>query len=168
MYNSRFEEARLKAEDENVFAACGHDRATEAAANALKNMAEAVVDGNICVAAMLQFVVWYRGRCRQARRKWCEGGKSVYQMRNDRLVSHFNLNLLTRSTNPAQFRRSPKAVTSQSLEPWVQVRLHANTSTNHNADITMQGIINVGTSPVSPDVVVSLLYVAAITTSMQV
>ena len=53
VYSSRLEEARLKAEDENVFAACGHDRAAEAVANALKNMADAAVEGRICAAAMV-------------------------------------------------------------------------------------------------------------------
>lgn len=76
VYRSRFEETRLKAEEEKVFAACGHDRATEAVANALKNIADDVADGKICVDAMLKFhcVVRFRGT---ARREWCESGKSV-------------------------------------------------------------------------------------------
>jgi len=41
------------AADENVFATCGHDRATEAAVNALKNMAADTVCGTMWVAAMV-------------------------------------------------------------------------------------------------------------------
>jgi len=59
VYSSRFEEARLNAEDEKFFAACGHDRATEAVVKALKNMADDVADGKTCVAAMSTDSLYY-------------------------------------------------------------------------------------------------------------
>lgn len=58
MYNSRFEEpgARLYADVANVFAAYGHDLATEAFASALKNMTDDTLCGITCVAAIVRDV----------------------------------------------------------------------------------------------------------------